>query len=127
VALAATATTARPLTTNCGSTYRGLKTLSDPQRNLVNVQPRDTTLAAIAPLPRPNATPTTRNTALERQVAAVGADHQVQAMHDNGALGVDQAPITRWGIDPAETLAGMSLAVASLTNSDRRDRHSYSF
>jgi hypothetical protein len=42
-------------------------------------------------------------------------------------LGVDQAPITRWGIDPAETLAGMSLAVASLTNSDRRDRHSYSF
>jgi hypothetical protein len=47
---------------------KGLKTLSDPQRKLVNLHPKNTTLAAIVALPQPHPTPKTRSTAFERQV-----------------------------------------------------------
>jgi hypothetical protein len=60
---------ARRTATGCGSgAQAGLETLSDPQRNQVNLQPKDTTLAAIAQLSPPRSTPTTRDTPFQRQV-----------------------------------------------------------
>jgi hypothetical protein len=57
-------TSARAL---CGSESWALKTLSDPQRNLVNLRPRTTTVAAINNR-RPPAVLTGRRDAFERQV-----------------------------------------------------------
>jgi hypothetical protein len=45
----------------------GLETLSDPQRNLVRLRPKATTIAAIHRLARPHPTPTTRATGFQRQ------------------------------------------------------------
>lgn len=50
-----------------------LKTLSDPQRQLVTLRPRRTTASAINELPRPRRTPTRRNTAFERHVWRIKA------------------------------------------------------
>jgi hypothetical protein len=50
-----------------------LKTLSDPQRRLVTLQPRRTTVRAINELPRPRRTPARRNTGFERHVWRVRA------------------------------------------------------
>jgi hypothetical protein len=86
VALTATSTHARPLAAGCGSVYRGLRTLSDPQRNLVNLQPKDTTLAAIAQLARPAVTPTRRNTAFERQVWRVPAQITAFKLEPDGDI-----------------------------------------
>jgi hypothetical protein len=74
LAAAAMRIDARSATTVCNTAYKGLKTLSDPQRKQVNLQPKDTTLAAIAQLPRPQPTPTTRTTPFERQVWRVIAE-----------------------------------------------------
>jgi hypothetical protein len=52
----------------CNVRLKGLKTLSDPQGKLVNLHPKDTTLAAINALPQPHPAPKTRSTAFERQV-----------------------------------------------------------
>jgi hypothetical protein len=73
VLLAALAGTAAPARINdtdkgCNVRLKGLKTLSDPQRKLVNLHPKNTTLAAINALPQPHPTPKTRTTAFERQV-----------------------------------------------------------
>jgi hypothetical protein len=57
----------------CGVELWPLKTLSDLQRKLVNLRPKDTTVAAVAQLPMPHPTPTTRNTPFERQVWRVTA------------------------------------------------------
>jgi hypothetical protein len=57
----------------CGVELWALKTLSDPQRRLVNLHPRNTTIAAINALPMPHPTPTTRNTAFERRTWRVKA------------------------------------------------------
>ena len=54
--------------TGCNARLKGLKTLSDPQRKLVNLHARNTTVAAINALPQPHPTPKTRSTAFERQV-----------------------------------------------------------
>jgi hypothetical protein len=69
-ALCATAAYAAPTTTAralCGSERWALKTLSDPQRKLVNLRPRTTTVAAINNR-RPPAVLTGRRDAFERQV-----------------------------------------------------------
>lgn len=50
-----------------------LKTLSDPQRQLVALRPRDTTARAINERSRPRPTPTRRNRAFERHVWRVRA------------------------------------------------------
>jgi hypothetical protein len=50
-----------------------LKTLSDPQRRLVTLRPRRTTVRAINDLSRPRRTPTRRNRAFERHVWRVKA------------------------------------------------------
>jgi hypothetical protein len=52
----------------CNVAYAGLKMLSDPQRKLVNLHPKMTTVTAINALPQPHPTPTTRSTAFSRRV-----------------------------------------------------------
>jgi hypothetical protein len=63
----------RPARAACGVELWPLKTLSDPQRRLVNLHPRNTSVAAINALPMPHPTPTTRNTAFERRTYRVNA------------------------------------------------------
>jgi hypothetical protein len=65
----------------CATELRGLKTLSDPRRKLVNLHPSDITIAEINALPRPRTTPKTRSTAFQRQVWRVTAE-LVQARLD---------------------------------------------
>jgi hypothetical protein len=57
----------QPVRAACGVELWSLKTLSDPQRRLVNPHPRNTTVAAINALPMPRPTPRTRNTVYERR------------------------------------------------------------
>lgn len=59
--------------TGCNARLSGLKMLSDPQRELVNLQPKDTTVAKIDALPEPHPTPRTRSTPFSRQVWRVAA------------------------------------------------------
>jgi hypothetical protein len=76
---AATAATAVPARVDtaaehgCNVRLKGLKTLSDPQRKLVNLHPRETTLAAINALPQPHPTPKTRSTDFSRRTWRVAA------------------------------------------------------
>jgi hypothetical protein len=79
VSLSALAATAAEASTNrhdrvaCGVELWSLKTLSDPQKALVRLRPISTTVAAINARPKPNPTPTTRNTLYERRVWRVRA------------------------------------------------------
>jgi hypothetical protein len=57
----------------CGVELWSLKTLSDPQRSLVNLHPRNTSVVAINRLPRPYPTPRTRNTVYERRAWRIKA------------------------------------------------------
>ena len=60
--------------TRCDRSALGrLKTLSDPQRQLVTLRPRQTTVRAINDRSRPQRTPTRRNRAFQRQVWRVKA------------------------------------------------------
>lgn len=69
-ALALTASTAAADRTApaCEADAAGLKTLSDPQRNLVRLRPKATTIAALDRLARPHSTPTRRATGFQRRV-----------------------------------------------------------
>lgn len=89
----------------CNVRLKGLKTLSDPQRNRVNLRPKDTTLAAINALPQPHPTPTTRSTPFERQVwrvtvqitqfKAEGDSDIHLVLFDGGAYGIAEMPAAR--------------------------------
>jgi hypothetical protein len=57
----------------CDSALEPLKTLSDPQRRLVHLRPRATTVQAINGRPMPRSTPRTRSTGFSRQVWRVRA------------------------------------------------------
>jgi hypothetical protein len=57
----------------CNVRLKGLKVLSDPQRKLVNLQPKNTTAAAINALPQPHPAPKTRSTDFSRRVWRVTA------------------------------------------------------
>jgi hypothetical protein len=59
--------------TGCNVLLKGLKTLSDPERKLVNLHPKNTTVTAINALAQPHLTPKTRSTAFSRQVWRVSA------------------------------------------------------
>jgi hypothetical protein len=52
----------------CNVRLKGLKTLSDPQRRLVNLHAKNTTIAAIAALAQPHSTPKKRSTPFSRRV-----------------------------------------------------------
>jgi hypothetical protein len=68
LALGAATADGQRATTGCDPDNLGLKTLSDPQRDLVRLRPKATTIAAIDRLARPHPTPTTRATAFQRRV-----------------------------------------------------------
>jgi hypothetical protein len=70
---ASKAAVAAPLRAACGVENWSIKTFSDPQRALVQLRAKATTLRAINRLPMPHPTPTTRNTAFERRVWRVRA------------------------------------------------------
>ena len=59
--------------TTCGHELWPLKTLSDPQRRLVDLHPRATTVKAIGDRVPPRLTPSTRTTAFERHTWRVRA------------------------------------------------------
>jgi hypothetical protein len=68
LALTASTAAAERTATACEADAVGLKTLSDPQRNLVRLRPKTTTIAAIDRLAQPRPTPTTRSTGFQRHV-----------------------------------------------------------
>jgi hypothetical protein len=73
-AVAATATAhSQESDKGCNVRLKGLKTLSDPQRKLVNLHPKNTTAAATNALPQPHPTPKTRSTDFSRRVWRVTA------------------------------------------------------
>jgi hypothetical protein len=57
----------------CNVRLAALKTLSDPQRKVVNLHPKDTTVTAINALPQPHPTPKTRSTDFSRRTWRVTA------------------------------------------------------
>jgi hypothetical protein len=59
--------------TGCNVRLKGLKMLSDPQRKVVNLHPKNTTVAAIDALQQPHPTPKTRSTPFSRRVWRVPA------------------------------------------------------
>jgi hypothetical protein len=78
ILLAAITATASPARVDdadkrCNVRLKGLKTLSDPQRKLLNLHPKNTSLAAINALPQSHPTPKTRSTAFARQVWRITA------------------------------------------------------
>jgi hypothetical protein len=73
--IATTAVSARRFENDagCNDRLKGLKMLSDPQRKLVNLHPKNTTVAAINQLSQPHPTPKTRSTSFSRRVWLVSA------------------------------------------------------
>jgi hypothetical protein len=88
VAAGAEAETVVPSAVRCDRSLGALKTLSDPQRWLVNLRPRTTTVREINSLRRPRPTPTRRNNAFERQVWRVKAVIVKDRLEDDGDLQV---------------------------------------
>jgi hypothetical protein len=64
---------AGPTANSCGGELWRLKTLSDPGRNRVQLEPKSTTIAAIGERPFPRPLPKSRRTAFQRQVWQVVA------------------------------------------------------
>ena len=64
---------AGPTPARCGGELWRLKTLSDPGRNKVQLEPTDTTIAAIGKRPYPRPVPKVRRTAFQRQAWQVVA------------------------------------------------------
>jgi hypothetical protein len=83
-ARAGASTRASPI--RCDKTLAGLKTLSDPERRLVDLRPRATTIRAINELQRPRRTPTRRNNAFERRVWRVKAVIVKDRLQDDGDI-----------------------------------------
>lgn len=73
---------------SCDKTLAGLKTLSDPQRGLVDLRPRRTTIRAINRLRGPRPTPTRRNNAFERHAWRVRAVIVKDRLQDDGDIQV---------------------------------------
>jgi hypothetical protein len=82
---AALALTASPATHRTVAACGGLGTLSDPQRNLVRLRPKATTIAAIDRLRRPRPAPTTRESRFQRHVWRVRVQIvEYRLSHDGG-------------------------------------------
>jgi hypothetical protein len=67
----------------CGVELWGLKTLADRQARLVNLRPRNTTVAAINARPMPHRTPRTRTTRFARHVWRVVAQIVLVRLEDD--------------------------------------------
>ena len=72
-AAAAGRDSAGPTANRCGGQLWQLKTLSDPQRNRVQLEPKMTRIAAIGERPFPRPVPRTRRTPFQREVWEVVA------------------------------------------------------
>jgi len=83
-----TGASARTNPDRCDKPLTGLKTLSDPQRGLVDLRARTTTIRAINSLPKPRRTPTSRNNAFERHVWRVRAVIVKDRLEDDGDIQV---------------------------------------
>jgi hypothetical protein len=71
----------RPNAAACGGALWHLKTLSDADRNHVNVTPKSTTISALRALGRPSPLPRSRRTSFQRQsweVVAAVIDYHVE-------------------------------------------------
>ena len=73
IALTASTAAAHRTVFTCSTENAGLKTFSDPERNLVRVRPKQTTVATINGLRAPRPTPTTRTTGFQRRVWQIRA------------------------------------------------------
>ena len=91
--------------TGCNVRLKGLKMLSDPQSKLVNLHPKNTTVAAIVALPQPHPTPKTRSTPFSRRVWRLPAqitefklegDSDIHLiLFDQGSYGIAEMPAAR--------------------------------
>jgi hypothetical protein len=84
LALTASTAAAHRAVVTCSQENAGLKTFSDPQRNLVRLHPRLTTVATINGLRPPRRTPTTRKTGFQRRVWRVRAQIVEYKLEQNG-------------------------------------------
>jgi hypothetical protein len=73
---------------SCGVENWALKTMTDPQRGLVRLRPKATTIAAINALPMPHPTPTSRDNAYERQVWRVRAQVVEYKAEEDGDINI---------------------------------------
>jgi hypothetical protein len=86
----------------CNVPLKGLKTLSDRRRNLVNLHPKNTTVAEVGALPQPHPTPKTRSTPFSRRTWRLPAqitefkiegDSDIHlVLYDGGAYMVAEMP-----------------------------------
>jgi hypothetical protein len=81
-------TSSRTSQSRCDHTLGGLETLSDPQRRLVDLRPRTTTIRAINKLDRPRQMPTRRDSAFQRHVWRVRAVIVKDRIQDDGDIQV---------------------------------------
>jgi hypothetical protein len=86
IALTASTAAARRAVVTCSAENAGLKTLSDPQRDLVRLRPRLTTVATINGLRPPRPTPTTRETGFQRRVWRVRAQIVEYKLEQDGDI-----------------------------------------
>lgn len=82
-----TGASSRTSPSRCDKTLGGLETLSDPQRGLVDLRPRTTTIRAINKLARPLRT-TRRDSAFQRHVWRVRAVIVKDRIQDDGDIQV---------------------------------------
>ncbi len=81
-----TGASSRTSPSRCDNTLGGLKTLSDPQRGLVDLRPRTTTIRAINKLRRPARATPRRDSAFERHVWRVRAVIVKDRIQDDGDI-----------------------------------------
>jgi hypothetical protein len=75
---------AGPTASRCGGELWRLKTLSDPERNKVQLEATDTTIAAIGKRPYPRPVPKLRRTAFQRHVWQVPAQITKYRVEEDG-------------------------------------------
>jgi hypothetical protein len=114
---AAASATARPrengLPPQCAGVFQRLKTLSDPDRKLVRLQPRQTTIEALASAPAPNPVPTRRRTQFQRQAWKVVAQITQFRLLPDGSIELalyDHGAYMRAGIPSPKCLSSTSRA-----------------
>jgi hypothetical protein len=86
LALTASTAAAHRTVVTCSAENAGLKTFSDPQRNLVRLRPTLTTVATINGLRAPRRTPATRTTGFQRHVWRVRAQIVEYRLQQDGDI-----------------------------------------
>jgi hypothetical protein len=107
----------------CEKALASLKTLSDPQRRLVELRPRATTIRAINQLRRPRPTPTRRDNDFERHVWLVRAVIVKDRVQDDGDIElilVAQHSYLAAELPAPECLTGATRARAAIVRARRR-------